>query len=166
MRFVSISFDSAAEIFDRTRGLPANVKNEILDVLKEELEEYGCILDVAVGTGKWAKPLQDAGFVVVGLDISRKMLAKACEKRTENLVLGDACVLPFQSSTFDASISVSTLHLIRDYRLAVREIVRVTRKALFFAKGLTMGLLQAACIGTYLRSMAIRVNTQEWDCGD
>jgi ubiquinone/menaquinone biosynthesis C-methylase UbiE len=138
---VSISFDSAAEVFDRTRGLPANVKNEILDILKEELEECGRILDVAVGTGKWAKPLQDAGFVVVGLDISRKMLAKACEKRTENLALGDACVLPFQSSAFDASISVSTLHLIKDYRLAMREIVRVTRKALFsiLREGLNYG---------------------------
>ncbi len=128
---MSVSFDRAAEFFDRTRGFPPRVMNKILEILKGELEERGRILDVAVGTARFAKPLQDAGFMVVGVDISKKMLEKAYEKGTKNLVVGDACSLPFQDSTFDASISVSTLHLIRDWKLALREITRVTRESLF-----------------------------------
>lgn len=128
---MSISFDRAAEAFDRTRGFPRSVMNKIVEALKEELEEYRRILDVAVGTGRFAKPLQDANFQVVGIDISRKMLEKAFEKKTKSLITGDACRLPFHDSAFDASMSNSTLHLVKDWKLALREITRVTERSLF-----------------------------------
>jgi ubiquinone/menaquinone biosynthesis C-methylase UbiE len=128
---MSISLDRVTEDFDRTRGLPQHVMNKILKTLKEELEEYKRILDVGVGTGRFSKPLQDAGFEVVGVDVSKKFLGKAYERGTEDLIVGDACSLPFQDSTFDASISVGTLHLIAEWKSALREIVRVTIESLF-----------------------------------
>jgi ubiquinone/menaquinone biosynthesis C-methylase UbiE len=129
--FMGISLDSVAEVFDRTRGFPQHVMNKILKTLKEELERYERILDVGVGTGRFSKPLQDAGFKVVGVDISKKMLGKACERGTEDLIVGDVGSLPFQDSTFDASISIGTLHLITEWRSALREIARVTMESLF-----------------------------------
>lgn len=128
---MSISFDRAAESFDRTRSPPDHVMDKIVETLQKELEDYKRILDVAVGTGKFAKPLQNAGFEVVGVDISKRMLAKAREKGTRDLVASDACTLPFPDSAFDASMSISTLHLITDWKLALREIIRVTKDSLF-----------------------------------
>lgn len=128
---MSVSFDRAAEIFNRTRGIPHSVMEKIVESLKKELEESRLILDVAIGTGRFARPLKDAGFNVVGIDISKKMLQKAYETGSNNLVLGDACNLPFTDSTFDASISVSTLHLIKNWKSALQEITRVTKKSLF-----------------------------------
>ena len=128
---MSVSLDRVAEDFDRTRGLPQHVMNKIFKALIEELEGCRRILDVGVGTGRFGKPLQDAGFEVVGVDISRKMLGRAYERGTEDLIVGDAGSLPFQDSTFDASISIGTLHLIAEWRSALREIVRVTMESLF-----------------------------------
>lgn len=128
---MSISLDRVAEVFDRTRGFPQPVMNKVLKTLREELEGYRRVLDVGVGTGRFSKPLQDAGFEVVGVDISKKMLAEAYERGTEDLIVADASNLPFQSSTFDASISIGTLHLIAEWKSALREIARVTMKSLF-----------------------------------
>ena len=128
---MSISMDRVAEVFDRTRGFPQDVRNKILKTLKEELEGYQRLLDVGVGTGRFSKSLQDAGFEVVGVDISRKMLERAYERGAEDLIVGDVGSLPFQDSTFDASISVGTLHLITEWRSALREIARVTMESLF-----------------------------------
>lgn len=128
---MSVSLDRVAEDFDRTRGLPPHVMNKIFKTLIEELEGCGRILDVGVGTGRFSKPLQDAGFEVVGADISKKMLERAYERGTEDLILGDAGSLPLQDSTFDASISIGTLHLIAEWRSTLREIARVTIESLF-----------------------------------
>jgi len=128
---MSISLDRVAEVFDRTRGFPQHVMNKILKTLKQELEGYRRILDVGVGTGRFSRSLQDAGFEVVGVDVSKKFLGKAYERGTADLILGDACSLPFQDSTFDASLSVGTLHLIAEWKSALREIVRVTIESLF-----------------------------------
>jgi len=68
---MSISLDRVAEVFDRTRGFPQHVMNKILKTLKEELEGYRRILDVGVGTGRFSRSLQDAGFEVVGVDVSK-----------------------------------------------------------------------------------------------
>ena len=128
---MSVSLDRVAEDFDRTRGLPQHVMNKIFETLIEELEWCGRILDVGVGTGRFSKPLQDAGFEVVGVDVSKKMLGKAYEMGTADLIVGDAGSLPFQDSTFDASISIGTLHLIAEWRSALQEIARVTLESLF-----------------------------------
>jgi len=128
---MSISLDTVAGDFDKTRGIPQHVMNKILKTLEEELEGYRRILDVGVGTGRFSKLLQDAGFEVVGVDISKKMLGRAYERGTEDLILGDAGSLPLQDSMFDASMSIGTLHLIAEWRSALREIARVTMESLF-----------------------------------
>ena len=127
----SISFDRVAEVYDKTRSLPDKVMKELVKTLCAELKNCTCILDVGVGTGRLAEPLQNAGFEVVGIDISKKMVSKAREKGLQNLVIADAPFIPFEDKSFDAAISVHLLHLISEWKKALREVCRVTRHAMF-----------------------------------
>lgn len=128
---MSRSFDRVAEIYDATRSLPGEVMKRLMETLSAEL--VGCteILDVGVGTGRLAEPLQHVGFEVVGIDISRKMAGKAREKGVKQLLLADARFLPFKSEAFDAAICVHVLHLISEWRKVLQEICRISRSALF-----------------------------------
>lgn len=128
---VSRSFDRVAEIYDATRTLPGEVMKRLMETLSAELKGCTGILDVGVGTGRLAEPLQGAGFEVVGIDISRKMAGKAREKGLKQLLLADARFLPFKSEAFDAAICVHVLHLISEWRKVLQEICRVSRFAMF-----------------------------------
>jgi len=65
------------------------------------------------------------GIHIIDLEQTVTMLSKACEKGCGNLVMGDACKLPFKRKSFDAVISVHVLHLISDCDRALSEIKRV-----------------------------------------
>jgi ubiquinone/menaquinone biosynthesis C-methylase UbiE len=117
-------FDEIADVYDSTRR-PASEAE--ISALRSGLEHSRTVLDVGVGTGRFAKPLTDSGFDVCGIDISKGMMVKAKEKGVSNLVLGDASILPFSGRAFDAAIMVHVLHLLPDWRGVVREVARVTR---------------------------------------
>jgi ubiquinone/menaquinone biosynthesis C-methylase UbiE len=122
-----ISFDSAAEFYDRTRGPSRQVMKQLIKVLTKELSGYRSILDAGVGTGRFAKPLQDNGFDVLGIDIAEKMINKAVGKGMKNLLRADACFLPFKKKSFDATVCIHLLHLICEWRATLQEICRVTK---------------------------------------
>ena len=121
-----VSFDPVAQVFDKTRGPPEHIRKQLVDVLTKELIGYKTILDAGVGTGRFAKPLQDKEFEVVGIDLSQKMLGVAQKKGTVNLFRGDICFLPFKTHSFDAAICNAVLHLIAEWETALQEICRVT----------------------------------------
>jgi ubiquinone/menaquinone biosynthesis C-methylase UbiE len=123
---MAISFDRVAERYDTTRGLPDEVMKDILATFEKIMSRDTLILDAGVGTGRFALPLQERGFEVVGIDVSSKMLAKAREKGVRNLFQGDLCSLPFMDSSFQFTLSVHVLHLIKNWRCALGEIGRVT----------------------------------------
>ncbi len=116
-------FDDISEIYDSTR--PAATEAE-LRAVSVELGDCCLILDVGVGTGRFSKPLSDLGFEMVGIDLSRKMLAKARQKGIRNLILADANNMPFKDRTFDASIIVHVLHLLPNWLSVISEMGRVT----------------------------------------
>jgi len=87
------------------------------------------VLDLACGPGNFTRDFADAtGELVVGLDVSKAMLAAAV-RRTPNgnvaYVRGDACALPFQDASFDAVCCFGALHLFEHPMKALDEIVRV-----------------------------------------
>jgi ubiquinone/menaquinone biosynthesis C-methylase UbiE len=125
-----VSFDRVADIYDRTRSLPDEAMTRLVKALASELDGCKGILDVGVGTGRFALPLQKAGLDVIGIDISRKMISKAQDKRVRNLMFADARLLPFKQKAFDVAISVHLLHLISNWQLTLVEICRVTRSFL------------------------------------
>ena len=117
-------YDSIADDYDITRE--AATQREI-DALSRSLEGCRSVLDVGVGTGRFALPLAQLGFEVTGVDVSRRMLAKAKEKGLERLLLGDAYSLPFADKSFDAAIIIHVLHIVVDWTTVMRGVGRVTR---------------------------------------
>jgi ubiquinone/menaquinone biosynthesis C-methylase UbiE len=101
---------------------------DLIKVIINELRDHKTILDVGVGTGRFAKPLQEHGFRVVGVDIASRMLKRAREKSVRNLVRGGVCSLPLKGKVFDAAVCIHLLHLVSEWKMALREICRVTRK--------------------------------------
>lgn len=134
------TFDSVADIYDATRTLPEPVMRSILSAIKHALSDCTTIIDVGSGTGRFAKPLQEMGFGVIGVDVARGMLAKASEKGVRGLVVADAHSLPFKDESFDVVIIVHVLHLVKDWRTVASEISRVCRKRVVSLVGRTDGL--------------------------
>ena len=84
------NFDPVAEIYDETRKKLSETE---LRFLTDELQGSRT-LEIAVGTGRLAKPLQDRGIDIVGIDVSTRMLSRAKEKGTRSLVRGKVTPCP------------------------------------------------------------------------
>jgi SAM-dependent methyltransferase len=98
-----------------------------------ELARARSVLDLACGTGIYARPLARRlpGGGVIGLDLSLPMLRHAHRRaRAEGLsnlwlVRGDARELPFEDARFDVVNCCGALHLFPDLDAVLREIARV-----------------------------------------
>lgn len=122
---MSISFDRAAEYYDRTRALPDDLMDVLVTRLAAELPAGRC-LEVGVGTGRIALPLVERGVHVVGVDISAEMLRKLAAKAPSMpIAIADATRLPFARGVFGSAIASHVLHLIPEWRTAVDEVMRV-----------------------------------------
>jgi malonyl-CoA O-methyltransferase len=83
------------------------------------------VLDLACGTGRYARLAADAGARrVVGLDASPGMLARAA---LQDRVRGDLGALPFRDASFDVVISGLAIGHADDLQACMFEIARVTR---------------------------------------
>lgn len=126
---MAVSFDRVAGIYDATRwsSVPPEIMRKLLNTMKELFTGCKTILDIGTGTGRFAEYLNDAGFNLVGIDLSLPMMAKAREKKLRNLVQADAHRLPFQDGTFDGALMIHVLHLVHNWVQVVHEVGRVTR---------------------------------------
>lgn len=123
-------FGRVADIYDATRSLPEREMELLLEAFQRRVPPAESpVVDVGVGTGRFAKPLQARGYDVVGLDISRAMVAKAREKGVDGLVFADVHRTPFRDRVFDAALLVHVLHLVRDWASVVRESARITSRS-------------------------------------
>src|SRR5229473_3626919 len=113
---MAVSFDKVAGIYDATRwsGFPPEILKKLLSAMKETLAGCRTILDVGIGTGRFAEYLNDSGFNIVGIDVSLSMMGKAREKRLQKLVQGDGHHLPFRDRAFDGAIMIHVRHLVHD----------------------------------------------------
>jgi SAM-dependent methyltransferase len=123
-------FDDIADIYDKTRSLPNDTMKQVMRVLVDQLKDRIQVLEIGVGTGRFAEPLQKEGIDLMGIDISEVMLNKAVKKGLDNLIFGDCCTLPFKDSSIDTVLSVHVLHLLPDYESALNEIARVAKREL------------------------------------
>ena len=99
-----------------------------LDML--ELSPSDRVLDVGCGPGNFTRNFARAAGagIVVGLDASRTMLARAVQETDADNVTylrGDASALPFSDASFDAICCFAALYLIERPMRAVDEIARV-----------------------------------------
>lgn len=124
----SVSFDRAASFYDQTRGMPASISDEVASLAIELIGQHACALEIGIGTGRIAKPLLACGVEVVGVDLSRAMMAHIQKDIPQAmLVNGDVTRLPLASATCDAVIAVHILHLVSDWRVALAEARRVLK---------------------------------------
>jgi len=97
------------------------------------------VLEIACGTGRFTVMLAERGANVVGLDISRAMLAQGREKaRAANVadriefLRGDAARLPFPDDHFDTVLAMRFFHLADTPAKFLAEMRRVSKEQVFF----------------------------------
>ena len=79
-----------------------------------ELEGYENILSVGCGPALIEQVLQENGFNVTGLDVSKEALGSAPD--SIRIVVGSAEDMEFNNTSFDAAIYVASLQFINDYK--------------------------------------------------
>lgn len=121
------SYDRVADIYDATRGFQPGVEDAMADSLLA-ITGPCSLLEVGIGTGRVAVPLASRGVAVTGFDISRPMLLKLIEKRTDIAVaLAEATRPPFREACFDAVLFVHVLHLVPDADAAILAAIPLIR---------------------------------------
>lgn len=97
------------------------------------------LLDVPVGTFRFAPLWKEIGFNVTGVDVSPDMLELAEKKRAEldfacTLEEGSIFRLPYSDNAFDISVAIRIITLIEEVDMvrALRELQRVTKREIIF----------------------------------
>lgn len=97
------------------------------------------ILEIACGTGRFTVMLAQEGANIVGLDISRAMMAQGREKARAagvadriEFLRGDAARLPFPDDHFDAVFAMRFFHLADTPAKFLAEMARVSKEQVFF----------------------------------
>jgi SAM-dependent methyltransferase len=89
---------------------------------------FGNALDVGCGEGRFCRMLKGAGVRATGVDPTRQLLDMARRRDPDgDYRLGRAEQLEFPASSFDLVVSYITLIDMKDFRTAIREMVRVLR---------------------------------------
>jgi 2-polyprenyl-3-methyl-5-hydroxy-6-metoxy-1,4-benzoquinol methylase len=104
-----------------------------LEIFLKEIKKYPGIkkiLDVGCGDGRISKALKEAGFNVVGLDISRTAIEKAKQnfRGIDFLVASPEEKLPFEDENFDSVYCTEVIEHLYDTAVALKEITRVLKK--------------------------------------
>jgi demethylmenaquinone methyltransferase/2-methoxy-6-polyprenyl-1,4-benzoquinol methylase len=117
-------YEDQAALYDDTRSASPSILRPLLEALDGAPGPR--LLDVGGGTGNYARAIAAHGFDPVVADVAPAMLARAHAKRLP-VVRGDAAALPFRTSTIDAVLLVSMLHLVPDWPRGLAEAWRVLR---------------------------------------
>ncbi len=122
----SLSFDRAADIYDRTRDFPEPVATLGIQAILDAAESGARFLDVGTGTGRISVPLLKRGADLIGCDLSPRMLAVLRQKDpASRLAEADASALPFPAGYFGAVTTCHVMHLVGPWREALQEYRRV-----------------------------------------
>lgn len=134
------NFDNWADRYDRAVAVDSQLYaryEEVLDMIVEiaNISPGKRVLDIGTGTGNLALRCLARGATVVGLDPSKRMLAKAGEKVGDDPGAEFCQVdepflhIPYPDASFDAVVSAYAFHHI-PHRLkpdSVREMIRVLK---------------------------------------
>jgi demethylmenaquinone methyltransferase/2-methoxy-6-polyprenyl-1,4-benzoquinol methylase len=128
---VAAMFDDVAPKYDLVNdvlsmGQTRRWRRIVVDAVDAERGQK--VLDLAAGTGTSSEPYADAGIHVVACDFSLGMLRVGKRRRPDiDFVAGDATNLPFADNSFDAVTISFGLRNVSDPKLALREMLRVTK---------------------------------------
>jgi ubiquinone/menaquinone biosynthesis C-methylase UbiE len=119
-------YDATAEVYDRRYAQIQRRKYEVVESFLPG--RCGAVLDLGCGSGLFLESLARRSAVLVGIDISGRMLEKAGRRGKAMMVRGDAENLPFADGCFDVVVSVTVLQNLPDPGRAVREVARVLKR--------------------------------------
>ncbi len=138
----SYSFDQAASYYDQVYGYPAGVEAQAVAAIRAAfaLTADERVLEVGVGSGRLAVPLQVAGYRYHGQDIAGAFMHLIAVKLPSPpapptgegrigvlLTQSDLSALPYQTASFAGALAVQVFHLIPDLAPAIAELQRVLR---------------------------------------
>ncbi len=126
-RRVMQRYDLTAEMYEERYAEEQKAKYK--EALKN-VDVAGCaVLDVGCGSGLFFRGATAQSGIVVGVDISRKLLLKAKEqaKSLENVSVlqADADHLPFKDAFFDVAFAFTVLQNMPKPAVTLRELIRV-----------------------------------------
>lgn len=127
-RKVMHAYNVTAEIYDGRYSLEQHRK------YRKALENVDVsdvnVLDVGCGSGLFFDEVTDKASMVVGVDVSKKLLIKATRRVAKNMhvLQADADHLPFKDGAFQAAFSFTVLQNLPKPQRTLQEIRRVTGK--------------------------------------
>ena len=141
-------YDEQAATYDSTRAASPSVTRLLLGFLGDA--EDRSLLDIAGGTGNYARVAAEAGFRVLIADREPAMLRRSVDKiGAGRQVIADALRLPVRTASVDTVMCVAALHQFPDPVQALREARRVIREGPFVLQAFTSESLIPSFIFEY-----------------
>ncbi|CAN6632821.1 hypothetical protein TRVA0_013S02960 [Trichomonascus vanleenenianus] len=124
--FSTGSYDKNHELYDKVRQ---NFVSDAVDTLVSEinLKEGSTVIELASGTGKFTKAIENRGYKLTACEPSKGMIA-SFKKNFPNIpcIQGDSYKLPFKDASADAILIAQAFHWFADTE-AVAELGRVVK---------------------------------------
>ncbi len=167
-------YGGTAQRYDYARESSTQWANEqaVVEALLGTLPEGRTLIDVPVGTARFAEIYLRRGDIVTGVDASTDMLRAAADKvgkvgLTMQLKAGDIRALDAADGSYDVAVCIRFLNWIdlAGVRTAVLELKRVSRKYLIvgirhFVPANEIGLLSTSGLTRYSRQLLRRTKTR------
>ena len=124
-------FDEAAAQYDVERSaIGYRIRHALIRSLLQDLCQHNNLaLDLGCGTGEYTILLEQMGFMVTGVDISKAMLGVVKSKQRKSrrstriqLIRAEGSRLPFKEEKFEVVVCISVLDLIPVYKKLLKEI--------------------------------------------
>ncbi len=164
-RVIRVDFDSVADIYENTRGVPAPFMQYIVEDMLKTLEpgEDSLALDLGCGTGRISREFVERGVRTVGVDISQQMLGVACERQQttshwrNHLVSADAVALPFLNGLFHAIIAIHLFHLFPDWQNSLLEVQRLLQPSGILITGFIESPMRASRLSNLFEQQRVEL---------
>ena len=154
-------FDQLADLYDETRGGERR-GDEFAELVAHHLGDRsaGPVFEVGVGTGVVALGLAKRGYAVVGLDVSKPMLARGRARLGPVVILGDAMDLPVATDGVVRAVSVWVVQSVPNPIRLFAEVARVLRPGGRYVVCTTQRPADDDVIGHIIQGMADAVDAR------
>jgi ubiquinone/menaquinone biosynthesis C-methylase UbiE len=138
-------YRDTAQVYDQLHVHEKDVHYFALTFMMSALEflEAKSVLDIGSGTGRTVIYLNEKcpSRKIVGVEPVEELRQIGYSKglSPSQLLEGDALSLPFDDNSFDVVCCSGVLHHIKTPRLAIKEMLRVSRKAIFISDSNNFG---------------------------